>query len=195
MRVLKWTVIGLTGAFVLLLVVVATRPAQFHVERTRTMAAPAQAVFEQVNNHRKFVAWNPFMKVDPNVKSTFSGPDSGVGAVCAWEGNRDIGAGACTIVESRPGELVRCRMDWKRPMEGTATVDFTFKPVGDKTEVTWAMYGKNGFMGKAMSLVFDCERMVGPQFEQGLSNLETAAASSVEGTPPSATDALTQLRK
>ena len=53
-------------------------------------------------------------------------------------------------------------------MEGAATVDFTFKPSGDKTVVTWAMYGKNNFVGKMMSVFIDCDKMGGPQFEKGL---------------------------
>ena len=59
--------------------------------------------------------------------------------MCSWDGNNKIGAGSATIIESKPGELVRQRMDWKRPMEGTSTVEFTFKPQGDKTVVTWAI--------------------------------------------------------
>ena len=70
-------------------------------------------------------------------KNTYSGPDSGVGAVCAWDGNSDIGAGSATIIDSKPGELVRMRMDWIRPMAGVATVEFTFKPEGDKTTVIY----------------------------------------------------------
>ena len=92
------------------------------------------------------------------------------------EGNRDVGAGSCTIIESQPAELVRCRMDWKRPMEGTATVDFTFKPKDGGTIVTWAMYGKNGFMGKLVSLFMNCDKMCGPQFEKGLADLGKVAA-------------------
>jgi hypothetical protein len=160
------------------LIAAATRPADFRVERSATLNAPASALFEHVNNHHKFNVWNPFMKLDPNVKNTYSGPDSGVGAVCAWEGNSDIGAGSCTIVESRPNELVRCRMDWKRPMEGTSTVDFTFKPEGDKTVVTWAMYGKNNFVGKLVSLFMDCDKICGPQFEKGLADLGATATAS-----------------
>src|SRR5712671_8212953 len=144
--------LGLVAVIGILLIIVALRPADFRVERSATLAVPAMALFEQVNDHHKFAVWNPFLKLDPNVKNTYNGPDSGVGAVCSWDGNRDVGAGSCTIIESKSGELVRCRMDWKRPMEGIATVDFTFKPEGDKTVVTWAMYGKNNFMGKAMSL-------------------------------------------
>ena len=138
---LKKILIGLGVLIVIFLIVVVTRPADFRVERSATLAASPAALFAQVNDHHNFTAWNPFMKLDPNVKNTYSGPDSGVGAVCSWDGNSDIGAGSSTIIESKPGELVRMRMDWKRPMEGTSTVDFTFKPEGGKTVVTWAMYG------------------------------------------------------
>ena len=168
--------LGLGAIVVIFLIVVATRPADFRVERSATLAASPAALFEQVNDHHKFVTWNPFMKLDPNVKNTFSGPPAGVGSVCSWDGNKDIGAGSCTIIESKPGELVRCRMDWKRPMTGTSTVDFTFKPDGDKTMVTWAMYGKNNFMGKAVSLFMNCDKMCGPQFEKGLADLGAVAA-------------------
>jgi len=168
----------LVAVIAIFVIFVASRPADFHVERSATIAATPALLFEQVNDHHKFAAWNPFMKVDPNVKNTYSGPDSGVGAVCSWEGNMKIGAGSATIIESKPGELVRERMDWKRPIEGTSTVDFTFKPAGDKTLVTWAMYGKNGFLGKMISVFIDCDKMVGPQFEQGLAELDKVVTSS-----------------
>ncbi len=175
---IKKILIGFVAIIVIFLIVVATRPADFRVERSLAIAAPAQALFEQVNDHHKFAVWNPFLKLDPNVKNTYSGPDSGVGAVCAWDGNSDIGAGSSTITESKPGELVRMRMDWIRPMAGVATVDFTFKPDGDKTVVTWAMYGKNGFMGKAVSIFMDCDKMCGPPFEQGLADLGTIVVAA-----------------
>ena len=170
--------ISLAVIIAIFLIVVALRPADFRVERSAALSAPPAALFENVNDHHKFAVWNPFLKLDPNVKNTYSGPDSGVGAVCSWDGNKDVGAGSCTIIESKPGELVRSRMDWKRPMEGTATVDFTFKPEGGKTVVTWAMYGKNKFMGKLMSLFIDCDKMCGPQFEKGLADLGAVAAAT-----------------
>ncbi|HXI50934.1 MAG TPA: SRPBCC family protein [Candidatus Saccharimonadales bacterium] len=175
---IKKILIGVAAVIAILLIVIATRPADFRVERSAALSASPAALFDNVNNHHKFSVWNPFMKLDPNVKNTYSGPESGVGAVCSWEGNSDVGAGSCTIIESKAGELVRCRMDWKRPMEGTSTVEFTFKPQGDKTLVTWAMYGKNGFLGKAVSLFMDCDKMCGPQFEKGLAALGEVAAAA-----------------
>ena len=167
---IKKILLGLAAVIAVFLAYAATRPADFRVERSATLAASPAALFAHVNDHRKFNTWNPFLKVDPNVKVTYSGPSAGVGAVSSWDGNSDIGAGSATIIESKPGELVRMRMDWKRPMEGTSTVDFTF--------VTWAMYGKNGFIGKAMSVFMDCDAMCGPAFEQGLAELGKVAAAA-----------------
>ncbi|MEI6085505.1 MAG: SRPBCC family protein [Verrucomicrobiota bacterium] len=169
---LKKILIAVAILILVFVIIVLTRPADFRVERSTTITAPALALFDQVNDHHKFNAWNPFLKVDPNVKNTYSGPEAGVGAVCSWDGNRDIGAGSATITESKPGELVRMRMDWKRPMEGVATVDFTFKPAGDQTVVRWAMYGKNNFMGKLVSVFMNCDKMCGPPFEEGLASLK-----------------------
>lgn len=175
---LKKVLVGVGAVIGIFLIVVALQPSDFHVKRSATLAASPAALFERVNNHHKFNEWNPFLKMDPNVKNTYAGPDTGVGAACSWDGNKDIGAGTATIVESKPNELVRMRMDWKRPMEGVATVDFTFKPDGEKTLVTWAMYGKNNFIGKLVSLFMDCDKMVGPQFEEGLTSLGKVAATA-----------------
>ena len=59
--------IGLAAVIVLFLIVVATRPADFRVERSATIAATPAMLFGQVNDHHKFAAWNPFVKLDPNV--------------------------------------------------------------------------------------------------------------------------------
>jgi hypothetical protein len=93
-------------------------------------------------------------------------------------GNEDIGEGAMTVIESRPGELVRCRMDFKKPMEATDITEFTFQPEGDKTVVTWSMTGRNGFIGKAFAFVMDGDKMIGGQFEKGLDNLRAVVPAS-----------------
>jgi hypothetical protein len=175
---IKKILLGLVLLVAVFLAYAATRPADFRVERSASISASPDALFAQVNDHRKFNTWNPFMKLDPNVKNTYSGPATGVGSVCSWDGNSNIGAGSATIIESKPGELVRMRMDWKRPMEGVGTVDFTFKPAGDHTVVTWAMYGKNNFVGKVVSVFMDCDKMCGPPFEQGLADLGKTVSST-----------------
>src|SRR6187551_580547 len=51
---IKKILIGLGVVIVIFIAVVATRPADFRVERSATIAAPAQALFEQANDHHNF---------------------------------------------------------------------------------------------------------------------------------------------
>jgi uncharacterized protein YndB with AHSA1/START domain len=170
---IKKIILGLVAVVTVIIVVVlalaAMKPAEYRVDRSCTIAASPAALFDQVNDHKKFEKWNPWQKMDPESKTTYSGTDSGVGAIASWKGEK-VGEGSATIIESKPGELVRQRMDWKAPMEGVSTVDFTFKPEGDKTTVTWSMYGTNNFMGKLFSVFMDCESMCGPEFEKALTS-------------------------
>jgi hypothetical protein len=154
-------------------VVVATRPSEFRVSRSAARAAPAAVVFDQVIDFRKWEAWSPYVKRDPAMKKTFEGPPAGVGAVYTWSGNREVGAGRTTIVESRPPGLIRIRLEFQRPFEGTSTAEFRFEPAGEQTRVTWTLDGRNGLMGKAVGLVVDLDRMVGGDFEKGLADLKT----------------------
>ena len=144
----------------------------FRVERSLVIAAPAEKLFPYFDNHKKFNEWNPWAKMDPEAKNTYSGPESGVGAVASWDGKM-VGKGSATITESKPNERIIERMDWLEPMQGVSTVEFTFKPESEgKTKVTWAMYGTNqGLLSKVMSLVFNCESMCGPEFEKGLADV------------------------
>lgn len=144
----------------------------FRVERSLVIAAPAEKLFPYFDNHKKFNEWNPWSKMDPEAKNTYSGPESGVGAVASWDGKM-VGKGSATITESKPNERIIERMDWLEPMQGVSTVEFTFKPESEgKTKVTWTMYGTNqGLLSKVMSLVFNCESMCGPEFEKGLADV------------------------
>src|SRR5687767_14702551 len=144
----KRILLVLLAVVVVFAVVVAMRPAEYAVSRSATMAAPPSAIFLHVNDFRKWEAWSPWAKLDPNAKNTFSDPSSGKDAKFSWVGNSEVGEGSITIVESRPNELIQIRLDFVKPMAGTSDVLFTFKPEGDKTNVTWSMSGKNNYIAK-----------------------------------------------
>ena len=152
--------------------VVAMRPNSYRVARTATMAAPPEKVFGQVNDFRKWEVWSPWVKLDPAAKNTVGELSMGEGATFAWDGNDDVGAGKMTILESKPNELIKIKLDFTRPMEDTSTTQFTFKPAGEGTEVQWEMYGEQNFVGKAICMFMNMDKMVGGQFEEGLSNIK-----------------------
>jgi hypothetical protein len=78
-----------------------------------------------------------------------------------------------TITESRPSELIRIKLDFTKPFEATNTTEFTFKPEGNQTTVTWSMFGTNNFIAKAFCLFMSMDKMVGGQFEKGLASMKS----------------------
>ncbi len=113
--------IGLAALILILVAVVAVQPSDFRVERTAKIAAAPGDVFAQVNDFHKWEAWSPWAKLDPAAKVTFEGPEAGQGAVMTWAGNDKVGEGKVTIVESRPSDLVKIKVDFIKPFEGTST--------------------------------------------------------------------------
>ncbi len=154
------------------LAIVAFQPAGFRYERSAEMAAAPEVIFPQVNNLRNWDAWSPWSKMDPNMDKSFSGPDAGVGAQYAWSGNNQIGEGTMEIVESIPNQNVRLVLTFVRPFKGTNNAEFTFTPVAGGTLVTWAMFGENNFVAKAMGLFMDMDKMIGKNFDDGLADMK-----------------------
>jgi hypothetical protein len=177
---LKKVLIGVAALVLILVVVIAMRPSELRVARSATMAAPAPAVFAQINDFRKWGAWSPYEKIDPAMKKTYAGAATGMGAIYTWVGNSQAGEGRATIVESRPNELVRIQLDFVKPMEGNAVAEFAVKPEGERTQVTWSLISQCNFIAKAIGLVLDMDKMVGDQFEEGLADLRKAVETSAK---------------
>jgi hypothetical protein len=176
---LKKILIALVAIVVVFVGVVAMQPSEFRIARTATISAPAPAVFAQVNDFHNWEAWSPWAKLDPAAKNSFEGPSAGTGAIFRWAGNREVGEGSMTITENRPSDLIRITLEFLKPFRATNTAEFTFKPDGDQTAVTWSMAGKNNFISKAICLFMNMDKMVGGKFEEGLAQMK----SVVEAAP------------
>jgi len=175
--------IVLASLVVVFLVVAAFQPEDFKVERSITVAASPAAAFDQVNDLHRWLEISPYVKLDSAAKYTFTGPSAGVDAALAWTGNSKLGEGKMTVVESRPGEIVRMRLDFEKPFKSTSLTEFTFRPLageGDQTAVTWSMTGKKNFMSKAMCLILSMDKMVGGPFEEGLANLKSVVEAKAK---------------
>jgi len=172
---LKKILLALAALIAVVLIVAAFQPAEFQVSRSTLISAPPAALFAEVNELPRWKNWSPYEKLDPAMKRTFEGPAAGVGAVYAWDGNSQAGAGRMTVTESQPAAKVAIRLDFSKPLEGTSDVAFTFAPEGGQTRVTWAMTGHNGYIGKIFCLFMNMDKLVGGQFEEGLANLKSLA--------------------
>ena len=176
---LKKILIALGVIVVAFVGVVAMQPSEFRVSRTATMSAPAPAVFTQVNDFHDWEAWNPWAKLDPAMKQTYEGAPAGAGAIYTWAGNNQVGEGRMTLTESRPSDNIKIRLEFLKPFAATNTAEFTFKPEGDQTVVTWSMSGEKNLVTKAAHLFMSMDKMVGGSFETGLAQMK----SVVEAAP------------
>lgn len=158
---------------------VAILPGEFRVVRSGKIGAPPDKVFALVNDLHKWDDWSPWAKLDPNAKNGFEGPDAGPGASFNWDGNDEVGAGKMTIVESKASEFVRLKLEFTRPMAGTNDTEFTFKPDNaGGTLVTWSNSGQNDFIGRAVCLFMNMDKMLGGMFEKGFANMNEVVAKS-----------------
>ena len=172
---LKKILIVLAVIVIIFIGLAAMQPSEFRVVRSGVIPAPAPEVFEQVNNFHNWEAWSPWVGIDPAMKQTYEGPPAGTGAIYKWSGNSKVGEGIMTITESRPNDLVRIKLEFLKPFAATNTAEFAFEPEGEQTTVTWSIFGKRPFLGKAISLFMDMDKMIGGNFEKGLANMKTIA--------------------
>jgi uncharacterized protein YndB with AHSA1/START domain len=178
---LKKILLVLAALILIFVVVVALQPSEFQMERSTTVAAPPADVFAQVNDFRKMNAWSPWKDLDPNAKYGFEGPPEGQGTTMTWSGNSQVGEGKMTLTESKPNELVKIKVEMIKPMEGLSTADFTFKPEGDKTAVTWSTAAHHNFVEKALCLIMNGKKMMSEMMDKGLAQLKTAAEKQKAG--------------
>jgi hypothetical protein len=170
-------IIAIAAAIVILAIIgllayAATLSNSFQVQRSLRINAPADKIFPLINNMRGMNRWNPFAEADPNIKITYTGPDSGKGARYEWTGNSKVGQGSIEITDAAAPSQVTLKLDMWKPLEGHNTVVFTLVPGGNGTDVSWAMSGERPFIGKVMGVICNMDRMVGGQFEKGLAKLK-----------------------
>ena len=175
MRALKIILGGLAAIIVVVLVVGLFLSKDYRVERSMSMAVKPVVVFNEVNSFQKWSPWSPWLAMDPTIKNTFSGPESGVGNKVAWTSEKS-GSGSQTITLSESPSRIETALDFGEM--GTATADWTFAPQGDGVLVTWGLTGTaDGLLGGYFASMMD--GWVGTTYEDGLLRLR----DYVQGLP------------
>jgi uncharacterized protein YndB with AHSA1/START domain len=159
-------------AIAAVLILAARKPDTFRVQRATTVKAPPDRIFPLINDFHQWGSWSPYETKDPAMKRSYSGADSGKGAVYGWEGDKNVGSGRMEILDAKAPSKIVIKLDFFAPFEGHNTAEFTMLPQGDGTNVTWLMHGPSPFIGKIMHVFINMDRMVGKDFEAGLANLK-----------------------
>lgn len=151
---------------------VSTRESQFSYERSGLIQAPPDVIFPYISSLRLGQEWSPYAKADPNMKVTFSGVDGQAGSAMEFEGNGNVGSGKVEILNMIPNESVELKLTMIKPFHVENLIRYTLSREENGTRFTWRMTGENGFIGKLISVLIDCDNMIGSQFSEGIENLK-----------------------
>ena len=170
---LKWTVIALVTLVLLLFAGGYALSPKFSVTRSTTISAPAEKVYTLVADPREWKRWTVWNQRDPAMQISYSGPPSGTGAAWAWQ-SKSEGDGKMTFTAAEANR--RLAYDLYFPDFGTTSAGaLELAAAGAGTQVTWRMNGDMGSNPLFRWLALFGDRMVGPDFEAGLTNLKALA--------------------
>lgn len=148
------------------------------VERSTSIAASPEAVFGHVGNLQGWDDWSPWAEMDPDMNKTFTGEPGSVGSSYHWTGNRKVGEGQMVISGVDAPNKIGIDLSFIKPFKSESLTEMTVSSAGEGSIVTWRMTGEKTLMVKVMGLFGkSMDKMVGPDFEKGLTKLKQITES------------------
>ena len=176
MTTLLWILAALALAVIVILIVAAMRPRNFRLERSTIINAPSAEVLALIDDFHAWKLWSPFENMDADLTRRYEGASRGPGAIYEWQGKKS-GSGRMEVLQSTASN-VRIKLDFLKPFEAHNTADFSAVEAAGSTQVSWAMYGPQSYLGRLMTMFFSMDQMVGGEFEKGLAKLKSVAEAS-----------------
>ena len=168
LKVLKY----LLGFVVLLVAVAFLLPSTYSAQRSTTINAPAEKVFPLIANQKEWKRWSVWNQRDPNMQMTYAGPEGAVGSKWNWKSKSEGNGGMeWSAVEANK------RVGFVLTMEGMSpsTGELQLTPQGNGCRVVWTMNGDAGMNPIVRWFGLFMDKMVGPDFDAGLTNLKKLA--------------------
>ncbi|HET9871249.1 MAG TPA: SRPBCC family protein [Propionibacteriaceae bacterium] len=150
----------------------------YTVERSIDIHASPVHIYDEVSDFHQWPRWSPWEDVDPAMKRTYAGAQTGTGSIYHWSGNRKAGQGTMEILESVEPSRVRIGLQFEKPFKARNEIIFTIRPAVAGAHVTWTMTGQKTLMTKVMGLFTSMDKMIGPDFEKGLARLKATTEST-----------------
>jgi len=175
MKILKRTGLFLLGLIALVLITALFVKKDLHAEREVVINKSKADVFNYVKYLKNQNDYSKWAGMDLAMKKEFRGTDGTVGFVSAWESeNKNVGKGEQKITALKEGERIDYEIHFIKPMESMATSYMITEPVSEnQTKVHWGFDSKMAYPFNVMRLFMDMDKMIGDDFNTGLTNLKT----------------------
>lgn len=174
MKIAKKILISVAVLLAGIFIYVGQKPAAYKISRELALNAPVEAVFPFLNSSKLANDWMPWRDSDPQLKMSYSGPETGVGSTSSWESPGRMGVGKAEVVEAIPNQKIKTKITYEKPMQFTQMSEFLLTANGTGSKVRWSVEGENTFIGRLMCFltVMDMDKYVGGEFEKGLNKLK-----------------------
>lgn len=176
MAIFLYVVLGII-ALVIFLALIA--PKTYHVSRAIDIKQPLPEVFQYLKYIKNQDAWSPWEKKDPNMKKEHIGTDGQVGFIAKWVGNKEVGEGEQELLNIVENDIVESKLRFFKPWKSESDAYIKVTKIDDhQTKVTWGFMGNNKFPSSIFMLFFNMDKMVGKDFEEGLTDLKRILESN-----------------
>lgn len=171
MKALKIIGIILLVLIAIIVVLGTFAPKNYQVDRSVVIAAPKQLVFNHVKYWRNWQAWSPWAEMDSTMQVTVAGIDGTAGSKYVWAGDK-VGSGEIINTGIKENEEIAYHLRFIKPWESESDGYVKLADADGNTQVTWGFYGKNPFPWNIMTLFVSMDKMMGKDFERGLSRIK-----------------------
>ncbi|MCB0696902.1 MAG: SRPBCC family protein [Chitinophagaceae bacterium] len=162
------------------LILCATAPATLTIERSITINAPKDMVWNQMVNLKNYEHWSPWAEQDSTINSVYSGTDGQVGARSEWTSARS-GSGNMTIT-SVDGYTMNFDLQFITPFKGEAKCSYKVEGEDGKVVASQTYSQETGFLMRGAATLFT-GKMLGANFERGLELLKNYCESGKAEMP------------
>jgi hypothetical protein len=169
--------LGLGALALGVVVLVLVQPGEYVVRRQLVMAATPAEVYRIVSDFREWQAWGQLQRVEHTLPAVDA---EGLGTVketpapasFRWKSEENFGAGQLSLVEAKPLERVRVKIEMEQPEASEGEMLFRLVPDGYEVTLEWSITMQNSLAGKARYLVSDHGEKVGAEMEACLKRIK-----------------------
>ncbi|MBR9846494.1 MAG: SRPBCC family protein [Algicola sp.] len=170
MTIVLYSIITLLLLFVVLAIMA---PRHYEVNRSIIINRALPDVFNYLKHIKNQDQWSPWKKKDPDMKQEFIGTDGQIGFIAKWDGNKEVGLGEQEIINIIENDRVEARLRFFKPWKSESDAVTKVEDVGGgQTKVTWGFSGKNKVPANIFMMLYNVDKHVGKDFEEGLASLK-----------------------
>ncbi|MEY8760380.1 SRPBCC family protein [Chryseobacterium tongliaoense] len=174
MKILKWIIIVLASILIVWLVAAALVSGECKYEKSISINAPAEKVWQNTNTLKAMDLWSPWNDLDPDMKKDWTGVTGQPGEKMCWNSKNDNAGKGCQKVKKvdASNKRIETQIKFLTPYESEANAYVTVVPEGNGSKATWGFTSIIPYPFTLMKLFMNMEDAIGKDYQKGLSKLK-----------------------